>query len=261
MRLAHLTDPHLDHCDEWLRLALAEKCAAASDAMVITGDITSGTRLELLAELATDYARPIYFVLGNHDFWGGSFASVAAEVRRWCLRKDNLIWLDDSGPIRLSPTTQLCGVSGWYDAQFGDTKATGFIMNDWIKIDDLRPHYYQGTLPEKCRELGLDSSLKATAVLQSTDADRVFFATHVPPFVESAWHNGQPSEPPYLPWYTNKAMGLALNRFAKSRPGVKLTTLCGHVHSASRFEAAVNHTVMTGASTYGAPEIGEIFDV
>jgi hypothetical protein len=261
LKLAWLTDPHLDHADEWRRLELAQSCAETSDACVITGDVTSGRELQLLAEWATDYGKSTYFVLGNHDYWGGSFASVKAEVRNWCLRKSNLIWLDDSGPIRVAPGVQLCGVGGWYDAQFGDPAAGGFIMNDWIKTDDLRPHYYQGTLVEKCRALGIDSAMKATATLCGTDCDRILFATHVPPFVESAWHNGQPSEPPYLPWYTNKAMGLALNRFAKARPSVRLTTLCGHVHSASTFEALPNHTVLTGASEYGAPAVERVFDV
>ncbi len=261
MKLAWLTDTHLDHASERQRLALAERCNAESDAVVITGDVTSGNELQLLAEFATDYAKPVYFVLGNHDYWGGSFDSVAAEVRNWCNRKDNLIWLDDSGPIRLSPTTQLCGVSGWYDARFGNPAKSDFIMNDWVKIADLRPHYYTGTLVEKCQDLGHDSAMKATALLLSTDAERIIFATHVPPFVESAWHNGQPSSLPYLPWYTNKAMGVALNGFADQRKSTKLTTLCGHVHSASRFEARANHTVLTGASEYGDPGIEKVFDV
>jgi hypothetical protein len=83
----------------------------------------------------------------------------------------------------------------------------------------------------------------------------------VPPFVESAWHNGQPSEPPYLPWYTNKAMGVALNRFSDQRKSTKLLTLCGHVHSASRFQARPNHEVLTAAAEYEAPEIARVFDL
>lgn len=261
MKLAWLTDIHLDHCDEFQRLTLAEECAAKSDALVITGDITSGTELQLLAELATDYGKPIYFVLGNHDYWGRSFSDVQREIRSWCHRKVNLSWLDDSAPIRLSPSTQLCGIGGWYDAQFGDTSKSDFIMNDWVKIADLRPHYYEGTLVEKCRELGLASAMSATGLLLSTDANRIFFATHVPPFKEAATHEGKPSGESYMPWYTNKAMGFALNRFADSRPRVELTTLCGHVHSASQVQVAANHIVLTGASEYGRPEICGVFDV
>jgi hypothetical protein len=229
--------------------------------MVITGDVTSGRELQLLGELATDYAKPIYFVLGNHDYWGGSFASVKTEVRNWCNRKANLIWLDDSPPIRLSPGVQLCGVGGWYDAQLGDPTGSDFIMNDWLKIDDLRPHYYQGTLIDKCRDLGLSAAMEATGKLLSTDASHVLFATHVPPFEESAWHEGQPSGPTYVPWYTAKALGFALNRFAEQRPQGTLTTLCGHVHSCSTFRARSNHLVLTGSSDYGSPQIAQVFDV
>ena len=261
MKLCWLSDTHLDHADEWVRMALAEKCANESDAVVITGDVTSGTELKLLAEFATDYGKPVYFILGNHDYWGGSFASVTKAVRAMCRRQSNLIWLDDSPPIRLTPTVQLCGVGGWYDAQFGDPEARDFIMHDWLRIEDLRPHYYAGSLVPKCQELGTDSAMKATAKLLSTDAERVIFATHIPPFVESAWHNGQPTEPSLLPWYTNKAMGFALNRFAGKRPQGKLTTLCGHVHSASRFEARKNHTVLTAAAEYKNPVIERVFQL
>lgn len=258
-RLAWITDTHLDHCQEWQRLELAEKCAAESDCLLITGDITSGKEMQLLTELSIDYAKPIYFVLGNHDYWGGSFASVKAHVRDLCARRPSLTWLDDSPPVTLAPGVQLCGIGGWYDAQLGEPEGADFVMNDWVRITDLRPHYFQGTLVDKCRELGLDAAMMATAKLAATAASQVIFATHVPPFAESAWHEGRPSGPTYLPWYTCHALGFALNRFADSRPDVKLTTLCGHVHSESIFGARLNHFVHTGASKYGAPAIARVF--
>jgi UDP-2,3-diacylglucosamine pyrophosphatase LpxH len=261
VRLAWLSDLHLDHCSMWMRQSLAERAAADSDCCVITGDITMGTEMQLLAEFATDYAKPIFFVLGNHDFWGGSFASVAAEVRDWCKRKPNLTWLDDSPPITLVHGVQLCGVGGWYDARFGDHTKSVCTMNDWLKIADLRPHYYAGTLIPKLQDVADGFAGTATAKLLSTEATRVFFATHVPPFRQAANHEGRPTTEAYLPWYTSKVMGQALNRFARKRPEVSLTTLCGHVHDASEYRALPNHLVLTARSDYGEPTVARVFDL
>ena len=60
-----------------------------SDAFAITGDIGEAhdvtDHLRAVAELG-----PVYFVLGNHDFYRGTIAGVRADVRELCRNVPNL---------------------------------------------------------------------------------------------------------------------------------------------------------------------------
>lgn len=67
--------------DEEKKAEFLRKVSCAEfDAAVITGDISEAVRLpEDLVVLGEACApRPLYFVLGNHDFFGSSFAEVDA---------------------------------------------------------------------------------------------------------------------------------------------------------------------------------------
>ncbi len=78
MRLAWIADPHLDFlrgpaAREFCRL-IAE---SRPDAMLVGGDIGQALPLGAYLDLLEDQLRrPIYFVLGNHDFYGSSVARV-----------------------------------------------------------------------------------------------------------------------------------------------------------------------------------------
>ena len=49
--------------------------------MLITGDIANARTVTGWLERIDDaWERPIYFVLGNHDFYGGSIVGVRASV-------------------------------------------------------------------------------------------------------------------------------------------------------------------------------------
>ncbi|MBZ0233327.1 MAG: metallophosphoesterase, partial [Deltaproteobacteria bacterium] len=78
MRLAWLTDIHLDFLDPAARAALATSVRDRKpDGVVVTGDIAiAPSVLELIEQLATASGAPLWFVLGNHDFYRGSVADV-----------------------------------------------------------------------------------------------------------------------------------------------------------------------------------------
>ena len=80
MKLIWLSDLHCEFIGAFqLRAFVGEIVAEKPDAVLITGDISNARLLEyylgLLAELLQC---PIYFVLGNHDFYLGGFAQVDA---------------------------------------------------------------------------------------------------------------------------------------------------------------------------------------
>jgi hypothetical protein len=52
---------------------------------------------------------PIYFVLGNHDFYYGSIEKVRCQVRRLSQQRKELFWLEDAGCIHLTAEVALVG--------------------------------------------------------------------------------------------------------------------------------------------------------
>jgi predicted phosphohydrolase len=261
VKLAWASDIHLDSCDPMTRRGFAEECADRSDALVVTGDITNGRETTLFTTFAARYGKPVYFVLGNHDYWHRSFASAEAEYRQIVLSAANAHFLDASEPIALASDVELCGVSGWYDARFGNHETSQFALNDWWRIADLDLARRGGSLIQTCRRRADAFARKATKKLKNSTAKHVIFATHVPPFEGACWHMGRRSDPDALPYYTNKALGLALNRWAAANPDRALTTLCGHSHSRGDYRALPNHIVRTAAAEYGQPSIEHVFEL
>lgn len=141
-KLAWLTDLHLDRTTnrrrrEFLRTVRSE----TYDGTVVTGDISTGERvIDDLAEIAAAAApRAVYFVLGNHDYYGQYFANVDEAVAGACARLSNLHRLDHEGIVPLSHSVALIGHGGWADLQAGYGERSAIDSPDLERIRD-----YQG---------------------------------------------------------------------------------------------------------------------
>jgi 3',5'-cyclic-AMP phosphodiesterase len=86
-------------------------------------------------------------------------------------------------------------------------------------------------------------------------ADHVVVLTHVPPFVEAAWHRGAHSDPDWLPFFACKAAGDVLKNTMENHPHKRMTVLCGHTHGGGVSHILPNLVVYTGAARYGHPTI------
>ena len=82
-RIAWITDPHLNFAIDRYRTFLYDSVHDAQpDAVLISGDIAESRELEgELVELAATFGKPLYFVLGNHDYYRSSIAAVRDRVR------------------------------------------------------------------------------------------------------------------------------------------------------------------------------------
>ena len=141
MKLLWLTDLHLD----WVNIASRRQfyvrlTTTAFDAVVITGDIATATCLpsELLELGQACAPRPVYFVLGNHDFYGSTFAAVDRAVAAACVQQLNLVHLGQGEIVPLSPTTALVGHRGWADGLAGRGDRTDVKCKDIRHIADLK---------------------------------------------------------------------------------------------------------------------------
>lgn len=96
MRLAWLTDVHLNfvtprHVDALCRGVLD----AGADAVLLGGDVGEAPDLvERLEGLDARLGLPLYFVLGNHDFYRGAISRVRAGIATLCARSPRLVYLN-----------------------------------------------------------------------------------------------------------------------------------------------------------------------
>src|SRR5262245_51010310 len=133
VRLAWATDIHLDFLDdEGVRRFAAELAAPRADALLLSGDLSHAEHLEHhLRLLGQGVPGPIYYVLGNHDYYGSSIAAVRQAVQELGARRPRLCWLPAAGVVRLTDRTALVGCDGWADARLGSPDTTRVVLNDF----------------------------------------------------------------------------------------------------------------------------------
>lgn len=261
LRLAWITDPHANFVAsrDWFRRILDER----PDGVLITGDIAESKSIRgVLLAFAEETARPVYFVLGNHDFYRSSFAKVRANVSKTVLETPSLTYLHEHGIVRLSDKTALIGVDGWYDGRNGDFDQSRAVLNDFLLIEDLSKHARIGDIGGLKRRIEqfTDADAEKVRTLLSACIDprleRIVVATHVPPFAGAAWHEGRVSDAEHLPFFSNRSIGDAIMEATKTfreKLGGKVDVYCGHTHSEGVIHPAENLAVRTGAAEYYSP--------
>ncbi len=259
MEVAWLTDPHLNFAGvraaEKLALEVAERGAKA---LLISGDIGESHDLEgWLTVMATMACAPVYFVLGNHDFYGSSVAVVREDVRDLCRGYGgDLVYLTGGGPVALSERTGLVGHDGWGDARAGDYARSPVMLADFMQIEDLRGLTHDG-LRDALMVLGDEAAREFEPALAEALGrfEHVIVLTHVPPFVESCWHEGKLSDANWAPFFVCEAVGDVIRRQAALHRDVRVTVLCGHTHGAGEAWVEPNVHVKTGAARYRKPAL------
>lgn len=264
MRAAWVTDIHLNFLDSrQVQVFCATLRAENPDIVLIGGDIAEADTVEwYLKTMADQLQRPIYFVLGNHDFYQGSIPMVRAAMAGLCRADGRLTYLSQAGCVTLTQTTGLVGHDGWGDGRWGDYAGSTVRLNDHRLIRELSG-LDRDELLTRLKRLGDEAADYLKAVLpQALDGyERVILLTHVPPFVEACWYQGKTSDDNWAPFFTCKAVGdLLLDEMSK-RPDRQLTVLCGHSHGAGRAHLLPNLDVLTGRAEYGAPEVQCLFDI
>ncbi len=264
MRLAWATDIHLNFLsDDEIRSFCRGVESIGSSALVISGDIGEApTVVRYLETLADELDFPIYFVLGNHDYYRGSIRRVRKHVTELCKQRDDLIWLPAEGVVELSPAVALLGHDGWADGRLGDYESSAVLLNDYLLIDEL------SGLTKRTRLVQLEAlgNEAATFVWQHLPGaaekyEKLFFVTHVPPFAEASWHEHGLSDDDWLPHFACKAVGEALVGVLETHPDCDVTVLCGHTHGRGVAKILPNLTVRTGAAVYGKPLVEELIEL
>lgn len=261
MKSLWLTDIHLEFLDDsGFTGFMAELRRENADAVLISGDIAQApTVKEFLLRMERELQLPIYFVLGNHDFYNGSISGVRAAITGMVKKSHYLNWLNISGVVNFSPGTSLIGHDGWGDAGYGDYHNSPVRLNDFLLISELSG-LSGNELFNKLQQLGVEAAEHFRRVLPEAlqSADHVVVVTHIPPFAEAAWHEGDYCDSHWLPFFSCRAAGDVLIEEMRRHPDKRMTVLCGHTHSRGTSVILPNLIVCTGEAQYGHPAIQNI---
>ncbi len=263
MRLGWLTDLHLNFVHSLKRSAFyAHLREEKLDAVLLGGDIGEADSVtELLAEMANGLRIPIYFVLGNHDFYGGSIGAVREAVAREAAVSPWLHWLPASGVIPLTANATLVGHDSWADGRLGDFFRSEVALNDYFLITELRSLQKQERYA-KLNALGDEAAefLEYRVLEALPRCQNVIVLTHVPPFRESCRHEGQISTGDFLPHFACRAVGERLASIMRAHPDRNMVVLCGHTHSPGFARILDNLAVLTGGAQYGVPALQQVLE-
>ena len=264
-RLAWLTDLHLNfvtasHVERLCR-SVAE---SGADAVLLTGDIGEAHDVEpLLEALDAGLGMPLYFVLGNHDFYGGGIARVRAGIQALCARSPRLIYLTQAEVVALTGETGLIGHDGWADGRLGDYDRSEVLLNDYRLIEELAGLDKEARLG-RLHALGDEAAAHLRALLPEALGRRfrrLIVLTHVPPFREACWHRGRISDDDWAPHFACRAVGEVLREAMAAHVECEMTVLCGHTHSPGEAQVLSNLRVLTGGAEYGRPEVQRVLTV
>ena len=277
-RIAWATDIHLDFLNEESVIKFAEGVRKQNvNGLILTGDISVTQGLVLhLSMLERVLQVPIWFVLGNHDYYGGYTEGVRQQMTELTNMSGFLKYLPTTPYVNLTRDTVLVGHDGWYDALYGDAANSRFIMADWKKIGDfvdagaLQEGGWSSGMPvisniiPKARELaheGVQHVHDGIKAAMRYKPKNVIVATHFPPFKEAHLHEGKLGDDHAQPWYTSKMMGDMLLSASRTFPDVQFMVLAGHTHGKFSGNITENLICHVGHSDYGRPALADVFEI
>ncbi|MCK5685779.1 metallophosphoesterase [bacterium] len=270
-KLTWLSDIHLDFLKENSREVFYNQVKETnSDAILISGDIGTSNCIEtVLLEMKSKFKCPIYFVLGNHDYFGSSIEMVRTQMKILTKNIKELFWMPETGVVPLTESFALIGHGGWADGGFGDFINSNVNLYDYSSIKELTG-LTKRILLNRLNTTALDatSSIMESLELALFQFDNVIMITHVPPFEESCIYKNSTSDINWVPHFASKVMGLMLNSVMEKFPSKKLTVLCGHTHGNEvtnieplKTKISPNIIVKTANAVYKTPHIQEIIHV
>ncbi len=263
-RITWLSDIHLNFLStEGVREFLASVRQSQPDAVLLGGDIGEAHDVvEYLTEIDDALGVPVYFVLGNHDYYHGSIRDVRAPVEQLCAGRPRLHYLSAiETPIELTGQVGLVGHDGWGDARLGDYEHSRVQMSDDLLIEDLRD-LDRAARRKVLEALGDEAAAQLRRVLPMAldQFSHAVLLTHVPPLREACWHEGRLSDDEWAPFFTCAAVGAVVLDAMRSRPDRQMTLLCGHTHSGGECQPLPNLRILTAESIYGHPQIQQVFE-
>lgn len=287
MFIVHISDIHLNFCDankigenistaykarQKLLKSINDNISKGGEIILLTGDISeSPTLTSEVFWLSENLKRPLYYVLGNHDFYHSDFRT--GEIFANCANKfikldQQIIYLPARDFVKLNADTILLGFNGLYDCRnFKRNELEDFIdgiqiQNDFQYNKNLKEIYdlcesYENKL--KLVQYYADNEvnifeqklLKLIKTNEFSNINKIIIATHVPPIY---YKNPNVKYEYDLPGFdSNKKFLELLCKYSEEYKSIQFTVFCGHNHYGG-YSKLDNLEIFCKKSQYGYPD-------
>lgn len=263
--IAWLSDIHLDFLDKVRRRAFYRSLIDAEvDGVVISGDICNGHYLErFLTEMAKIIKVPIWFTLGNHDYYGSNVKAIRKKLKALCVKQPLLKWLHQEDVVALSEEIGLIGVDSWADGRAGRYWESTVELSDHRLIGDLkgldateRLKVMQGFAGEA------EDILRRSLACALTQFKTVFVISHVPMYYEACLGpDRRVSGSMWMPHYVWHQGGVAIGEVIQNHAQGRVIVLSGHTHSDIRLRIDDRISIWVAPAEYDNPSIAEVIDL
>lgn len=282
MKIEWFTDIHINFLGDYnkaTRQFITTAKGKKPDAILLTGDIAHAESIVIfLTHVSRHLGVPIYYVLGNHDFFGGYISPVRQAVARLEQVESSSLYLKklkylsvQSAPLELAPGVCLIGHDGWGDGRYGNYKGTDLEFNDFIRISDLSGLTKEGRL-QKLNDLGTEAALHIRRLLTQAveNYSRIILVMHVPPFEELCVSKPRAllddfpaasSTSNWSPFMACKAVGDVILEIMSPLQHITLEIYCGHTHTAAVYKPLPNVTARVGGAQYGVLESQGVIEI
>lgn len=258
-RFLWLSDLHLDRIPFRFREGALSKFIRASNVrdVVVTGDITTGRRLEDdLVWLSRAHPRHrFHVVMGNHDYYGLSFRDAHRLVSDVTVRYRNINWLSITNVTALSSNVALVGDDGWFCTTAGIRPWWLWFSWDSFLIAELKlaKKTSMDSFIELCRQRAAESVVRLVSKIERAlqRYDTVVVATHFPPWGKATDNDGYVGAR-WVNYDSNALLGDALVDLAANNPEKKFVVLAGHTHVPKSLKLRANLSCFVAPRTVGS---------
>jgi Icc protein len=272
MKIAWVTDPHFNFVNEKEIHQFVESINTINpDCVVITGDITDARLLNGTLELIRNTLDiPVYFNLGNHDFYHGSFEDIRKMVSKKCKDSKILNYFGTSGIIQIDEKTCMFGEDCIGDGKNGDFQhslKSEVFLNDYRYINELAGYTFAADWIGLEKELNRRGEESAKMVQWYLDEairkgfTDLYMFTHVPVFPSVCRHQKSQSDERWTPHYSCKSVGDVVEKFMKEHPECHIQIFSGHTHTSAIKQMTENICCTVGGAEYSDPKIQMIIEI
>jgi predicted phosphohydrolase len=211
--------------------------------------------------------KPIYYILGNHDFYGSSISEVKQQLKHINNISTYLKCCSEVESYSLTHNTVIVGHENWSDMGYRFSGDDGIRMSDWDLIQEFDSVSRNKFLETNKLMKQVNTILTPLAIQAMKHIEKginkavknnkhVVILLHVPPFLELHKETSAKTT-----WYVSKIMGDMLLTVADRNPGVRFTILSGHSHNDATFQARPNMICHTAEATYRYPTINGVITI
>lgn len=255
-----ITDPHLNNLLPWQKYSFNSIIKKEQPTGIyLTGDISNGIWIKYDLKMLAKIGVPVYFVLGNHEYFWSSIDAIHNKVRKVCDQYKNLIWLDDRDVVEINEETAVIGTRGWFDNDLGAPKWLRWKFEPWIIKDFVKLSFKDQQL--KFKELAGDScrqiEVKLNMALEK-GYKTIYLLTHFPPWTEVSNSDGMMNWF-WLAYNSNPKLGQTIEKIMVGRKQ-RVVCLSGHTHHPEYVRISRNIECQVGEANFiGVPHSQKIY--